>query len=147
VRPHPTRILLTAIVLGLAASGCGDLKELPTAPSGGGEPPDPTATLTRVQSEVFTPTCARVGCHDAFGAQQGLVLAAGVSYGDLVNVRSSESSLDRVEPGSPEASYLYIKITGTAGLTGDRMPFGLPPLDDEKIKLVRDWIRRGAPND
>jgi hypothetical protein len=135
------------LALALVASGCGELKDLPTAPGGGTEPPDPTATFSRVQSEIFTPTCARVGCHDAFGAQQGLVLAAGSSYGNLVNVKSTESSLDRVEPGSPQASYLYIKITGSAGLTGDRMPLGLAPLDDAQLKLVSDWIRRGAPND
>ena len=33
------------------------------------------------------------------------------------------------------------------GITGDRMPQGSPPLSDAQIKLVRDWIRRGAPND
>jgi len=147
VNPRRSRLFGMLIVLLLTASGCGELKDLPTAPSDGGEPPDPTATFSRVQSEIFTPTCARVGCHDAFGAQQGLVLEAGAAYGNLVNVKSSESSLDRIEPGSPEASYLYIKITGSAGLTGDRMPYGLPPLDDAKLQLVRDWIRRGAPND
>jgi hypothetical protein len=146
VRRRTARALTFALAIGLAASGCGELKDLPTAP-GGSEPPDPTATLSRVQSEIFTPTCARVGCHDAFGAQQGLVLAAGSSYGNLVNVRSTESSLDRIEPGSPEASYLYIKITGSAGLTGDRMPLGLAPLNEAQLKLVSDWIRRGAPND
>jgi hypothetical protein len=139
--------LTFALAFGLVAAGCGELKDLPTAPGGGNEPPDPTATFSRVQSEIFTPTCARVGCHDAFGAQQGLVLAAGSAYGHLVNVKSTENALDRVEPGSPQASYLYLKITGSAGITGERMPFGLAPLDDAQLKLVSDWIRRGAPND
>jgi len=44
-----------------------------------------------------------------------------------------------------ESSYSG-KITG-AGITGDRMPQGGPYLTDAQIKLVRDWIRRGAPND
>ena len=33
------------------------------------------------------------------------------------------------------------------GITGDRMPQGGPYLTDAQTKLVRDWIRRGAPND
>jgi hypothetical protein len=52
----------------------------------------------------------------------------------------------RIAPGDPAASYLYRKITG-AGITGERMPLGLPPLTDAQQRLVRDWIRRGAPND
>ena len=40
----------------LLALACGRLKE-PTDPLGGsGDPIDPTATFTRVQNEIFTPT-------------------------------------------------------------------------------------------
>lgn len=128
------------------AAGCGELKS-PTAPDGGGDPIDTTATFTRVQSEVFTPTCALAGCHDVIGQQSQLVLSAGRAYADTVGVASVEMpQLRRVAPGDPTNSYLYRKITG-AGITGERMPLNLPPLDDARIKLVRDWIRRGAPND
>ena len=80
--------------------GCGKLKELPTAPGdGGGDPIDPTATFTRVQNEIFTPTCGAIGCHDPLGQQQGLVLTAGRSYADAVGKQSTEvSSLLRVAP-------------------------------------------------
>jgi hypothetical protein len=129
--------------------GCGKLNELPTAPTdtGGGEPVDPTATFTRVQNEVFTPTCAALGCHDPIGRQQGMVLKAGSAYTNTVGVPSTEMpSLSRVAPGDPTNSYLYRKIVG-AGITGDRMPQGGPFLSDAQIKLIRDWILRGAPND
>ena len=128
--------------------GCGKLKELPTAPGGpGGEPIDPTATFTRVQNEIFTPTCAAIGCHDRLGRQEGQQLTAGVAYSQIVNHASAEMpQLNRVTPGDPANSYLYRKITG-AGITGDRMPQGGPYLNDAQIKLIRDWIRRGAPND
>jgi len=46
---------------------CGKLKELPTEPGLGSEPIDPTATFTRVQNEIFTPTCGAIGCHDEVG--------------------------------------------------------------------------------
>lgn len=134
---------LVAIVM-LAA--CGELK-LPTEPVGGGAPIDPTATFTRVQNEIFTPTCAAIGCHDTIGRQSGLLLASGAAYQAIVNVPSVEMpQVARVAPGDPANSYLYRKVTGT-GITGDRMPLGAPPLSDSQLALIRDWIRRGAPND
>lgn len=126
---------------------CGKL-ESPTSPGGvATEPVDPTATFARVQNEIFTPTCAAIGCHDPLGQQQGLVLTVGRAYANTVGRPSTESpSLLRVAPSDPANSYLYRKITG-AGITGDRMPQGGPYLTDAQMKLVRDWIRRGAPND
>ncbi len=126
---------------------CGKLAELPTDPGLGGQPIDPTATFTRVQTEIFTPTCAAIGCHDRLGRQQDLQLSVGSAYSQTVGRPSVEMpQLLRVAPGDPANSYLYRKITG-AGITGDRMPQGGPYLTDAQIKLVRDWIRRGAPND
>ena len=130
----------------LLLCGCGELKS-PTDPLGGGDPIDPTATFTRVQNEVFTPTCGAIGCHDTIGQQSQMVLTAGRAYSNIVNVASIEMpQLRRIQPGDPANSYLYRKITG-AGITGERMPLSLPPLPDDKIRLIRDWIRRGAPND
>ncbi|HVR44155.1 MAG TPA: hypothetical protein VMS56_12010 [Thermoanaerobaculia bacterium] len=130
----------------LLTVACGEL-ELITAPPEPEPPPDPSATFTRVQTEIFTPTCTVIGCHDTFGQSEGLVLVAGQAYANLVNRPSTQMpALDRIEPGDPDRSYLYRKITGTAG-TGERMPAFSPPLPPEQIALIRDWIRRGAPND
>lgn len=139
------RSILIAVVL-LLLTACGELKT-PTAPAGGGDPIDPTATFTRVQNEIFTPTCAAIGCHDRLGQQSQLVLSADQAYGNIVNRPSVEMpSLSRIQPNDFANSYLYRKITG-AGITGERMPLGGPPLNDAQIQLVRNWIRRGAPND
>jgi len=148
VLPSPAMRKLIVLFC-FAFISCGKLKELPTEPGGpgGGEPVDPTATFTRVQNEIFTPTCAALGCHDSLGQQSSQILAPGKSYAQTVNHPSVEMpGLMRVVPGDPANSYLYRKITG-AGITGDRMPQGGPFLTDAQIKLVRDWIRRGAPND
>lgn len=116
-------------------------------PSLGGAPIDPTATFTRVQNEVFTPTCSSIGCHDSLGQQSGLVLARGSGYANTVGKASVETpTLKLIQPNDPTNSYLYRKITG-AGITGNRMPQGGPYLSDTQLQLVRDWIRRGAPND
>ena len=134
------------IVLALLLVGCGELKT-PTDPGGPGEPIDPTATFTRVQNEIFTPTCASLGCHDTLGQQSQMVLSAGRAYASTVGVASVEMpNLSRVAPNDPANSYLYRKVTG-AGITGDRMPQGKPPLPEAQLRLIRDWIRRGAPND
>ena len=134
----PLLLLLTA---------CGKLAETTDPGLGGGEPVDPTATFTRVQNEIFTPTCGAIGCHDPIGRQEQMILTAGNSYAAIVGVNSNQMpSLKRIAPSDPANSYLYRKITG-AGITGDRMPQGGPYLTDAQTKLVRDWIRRGAPND
>jgi hypothetical protein len=137
----------TLLIVLLFLTACGELST-PTDPGGGGnEPIDPNATFTRVQSEVFTPTCAVIGCHHPVGQQSQLVLSTGNAYGNLVGVTSVENpALKRIAPGDPANSYLYRKITG-AGITGDRMPQAGPPLSEANLNLIRDWIRRGAPND
>ena len=140
-----TRKLLPLLFLLLFA--CGKLKEIPTNADGGGEAIDPTATFTRVQNEIFTPTCGAIGCHNRLGQQESLILTAGVAYSNSVGRPSIEMpQLSRVQPGDFANSYLYRKIIGQ-GITGDRMPQGGPYLSAAQTKLVRDWIRRGAPND
>ena len=107
-----------------------------TAPSSG-------PTFDDIQATVFTPTCATSGCHAGSG-QAGLVLEAGVSFDNLVNVPSTQApNLDRVEPGDPDNSYLIRKLEGTAS-TGARMPFGGAPLDQSVIDDIRQWISSGA---
>ena len=143
-------LVASTLVVTLILAGCGKLAELPTSPgpgSGGGEPIDQTATFIRVQNEIFTPTCAALGCHDPLGQQEQLILTPGRSYAMIVNQTANQMpGLKRVAPLDPANSYLYRKITG-AGITGDRMPQGSPVLTEAQIALVRNWIRRGAPND
>lgn len=104
--------------------------------------PTATATLSRVQSEIFDLFC--IGCHPP---NAGLDLERGNSHGNLVNVPSTQQpALVRVKPGDPDASYLYRKITGGPGISGSRMPQGGPFLSTERTQLLRDWILAGAPD-
>jgi hypothetical protein len=131
----------------LVLSGCGTVKS-PTEPPPG-EPGGAALSFSQIQSEVFTPTCAKAGCHDAAAASAGLVLAAGRSHGDLVGRPSTQNGgLLRVAPGNPEASYLLRKLRGDPSITGDRMPQDGPPyLTPEQIEGIAAWVRAGAPND
>jgi hypothetical protein len=131
--------------LALVAAACGTQKDLPTAPDGG--TPDPSATLSRLQEEVFSPTCARSGCHASAAPQLGLDLSPGRTFGNVVGVRSVQrNDLNRVEPFNEEASYLVMKVRGDPDITGSRMPQG-GALTADEIQLIVDWVRRGAPND
>lgn len=106
------------------------------------------ATFTDVQNRIFSASCAFSGCHAGSAPAQGMNLSQGMAYGEIVGVPSAQQpSLDRIEPGDADASYLYLKVTGAPTITGSRMPRGGPPLDQELVDLLRDWIERGAPND
>src|SRR3954447_23443728 len=117
MRSRPARSL---VILALLLDGCGTVKS-PTEPS---PPPGnvPALTFTQIQTQIFTPICAKAGCHAAGSSPSGLVLEAGQSYGNLVGHRAAESPLDRVSPGHPEASYILLKLRGDPSITGERMP-------------------------
>jgi hypothetical protein len=119
-----------------------DTRTITVEGGGGGE-----AIFSAVQQQIFTQSCAFSGCHGGDSPAEGLSLMAGDSYDDIVNVRSNQSSLDRIEPGDPDNSYLYLKVTGDNSISGSRMPRGGAALSQDLLDLLRDWIERGAPND
>jgi hypothetical protein len=135
-----------ALPLVLLLAACGSVKS-PTEPEepGGGA----AFSFSRIQAEIFTPSCAKSGCHDAATASGGMVLAAGRSYSEIVGRSSTErSSLARIEPGDPERSYLVKKLRGDADIAGSRMPLDRPGgLPQEQVDGIIAWVRAGAPND
>ena len=137
--------LLLATIL-LVSTGCGTVKSPTEPPSDVGT--GTALTFSQIQAQIFTPTCAKAGCHAASSAQAGLVLEAGQAYGSLVGRSSSQrSNLARVQPGDPDRSYLILKLRGDPSITGLRMPQNGPPfLTSEQIEGIAAWIRSGAPN-
>lgn len=107
-----------------------------------------SATLSSIQENIFTPTCAISGCHSATTASGGLSLAAGEAFDGLVNTPSSQLlEMNRVEPGDPDNSYLVHKISGTqttVGGSGTTMPQDGLALSAEEIQAITDWIEAGA---
>ena len=129
----------------LVTAACGTKKALPFEPGGG--PPSPDATFTRVQSDVFTVSCALSGCHAGSAPTAGMNLSAGFAYGNTVGVPSTErGDLQRIAPGDPERSYLVKKLRGDADIVGSPMPL-IGSITAGQRQLVIDWVRRGAPND
>ncbi len=105
-------------------------------------------TLTQIQNEVFSPICSV--CHSGPTSStlpSGMDLSTTAnSFAALVGVASIQApSIDRVQPGEPDNSYLIDKLEGTQGV-GVRMPQGGPYLDQATIDMIRTWITDGAPN-
>jgi len=103
-------------------------------------------TLTSIQDNLFTPVCS--GCHTGPSGGPlpgGLDLTSlSMSFTNLVGVPSVQvGTVDRVEPGDPDASYLVRKIEGTAAV-GNRMPPFGAAVDQATIDAVRQWITDGA---
>jgi hypothetical protein len=115
----------------------------------------PTATLepwlTRIQEQIFTPSCATMFCHDAATASGDLVLIdEATSYANLVDVEpdnrvARNRGLLRVIPNDPAQSFLIVKVTDPPLGEGSRMPLIGKPLTAEQIALLVGWIEAGAP--
>ena len=133
------RALSKLIPLGatLLLAACGDVKS-PTEPL---EAQDGAAfTFAQVQAQIFTPNCAKAGCHTSAAASGGLVLEAGRSYGEIVNRPAvGNASLDRIEPGKGGE----LQLTDAIELLGKTEKiYGLAFTDgryDTGNKL--DWLR------
>jgi len=122
------RLLVLSAVLGLF--GCG--------PS--------VATLTQVQTQIFTPKCATAGCHAGAQPAQGLSLEA-PSYAKIVNVDSTLATTKKlVVPSSAATSFLYEKVHSSTPASGVQMPNTGVLLSDTEQAMIAEWIDSGAPN-
>jgi hypothetical protein len=150
-RVRRSRRLPAAVLMAMAPwvlSACGGTVRSPTEPAAPPAPVSQALTFTQIQSQIFTSTCAKSGCHSGAAAAEGMVLSPGIAYASIVKVRSQEQpQFLRVNPGNPEASYLLHKVRGDADITGSRMPQDGPPfLTPQQIAGIEAWIQAGAPN-
>ena len=152
-----SKVLILILGAGVFA-GCGSSESpapaAPTAPPPAPPAPAPSPppmedvlmpTLSSIQALVFEPRC--VDHHGGHAVQAGLDLSEGMSHAALVNVPSTQTGLDLVEPGDAENSYLIHKLEGRPGIVRDRMPPSGDPLTAEEIEAIRDWINAGALNE
>ena len=91
------------------------------------------ATLTQIQTTLFTPSC--VGCHGGSNPTAGMNLSSGNAYSNLVNVPATTQSGIRVVPGSPSTSVLYLKLQS-----------GHRNVSTQNRQMISDWITAGALN-
>jgi hypothetical protein len=109
-------------------------------------PPPAAVTLTQLKTTAFV-VCA--GCHTGGGSALpfSMDLHPAQIYASTVGVASVEQpALKRVAPGDAANSYVVQKLEGAPTITGARMPFGGPYLDQATIDQVKAWINAGAQN-
>jgi len=99
-------------------------------------------------SPILSAGCTAAGCHVGTKPKEDLDLSVGKSFGELVNVASSECNGSRklVVPGNPGASYLLQKLLGVNLCTGSQMPKAGQSLPQAQIDAISAWICSGAPN-
>jgi len=104
----------------------------------------PVSSFAALQQRVFNVCTA---CH---GSNGGLSLAPANAYDNIVRADSTQTDLFRINPGSPETSYLYQKVVersnpGSFAIVGAGMPRSGPPLSDDQLQALSMWITAGAP--
>jgi hypothetical protein len=109
-----------------------------------------SSSFEAIQKVIFEKRgCTAAACHgDA--KVGGLDLRAEAAWEGLVDAKSSNSKLARVQPGTAEDSFLYQKLQaatepGSVQIAGSPMPVGTAPLTASELEAVRLWILKGAP--
>ena len=100
---------------------------------------------TRVK-KVLQANCG--GCHGGPTPSEGLDLTAEDAYAQLLSPSIQEPGMKLVEPGDPEASYLWLKLLGGPGIVGKAMPIdplnGTRMLRPSELDDIKAWIENGA---
>ncbi len=170
---------LRSLVLLVAVTGvsCSD--------GGGVDPPDAAPAIDALESDaelspscrealehsdftwlhdrIFNPTCANfTQCHDTVNSAGRLnMLSRDTAYAELLGPSFFFPSWNIVEPGSPEDSYLLVKLRcfsekdelgescedGPIAIDGELMPPDADPLCKQKIDAIVRWIEAGAADD
>jgi hypothetical protein len=114
-----------------------------------------TSTFDAIQQVIFEKHgCTADVCHGSVGKQGGMQLTADVSYQNIFQVKSTESDLNRIQPGDKDRSYLWLKLAASTNpadlppgfqISGAPMPNGLPALSADELEALRLWIYAGAP--
>ena len=91
------------------------------------------------------------GCHDAESPSGELPLVGEDAFSALLQAADGRPDLKRIEPGVPDQSYLWLKLTNAPDLEGSPMPTspltGWRPLSSAELDDIRAWIENGALED
>lgn len=113
--------------------------------------PFPNNNLSTIQSEIFTPQCGLPSCHDSQAPAGSLDLSsASASHANMVGVLSegtfNSNNIALVDSGNSGGSFLYLKVTGANGISGNAMPDTGQTLCADKVNAIQAWIDAGAQN-
>jgi hypothetical protein len=139
MRFHLAILVAIASLLGLLSlTGCKDKNSLVPGESPSTVVfPDRNVSFGVHVQTLFNQACALPTCHDDGSHAGGLSLTS--YYNTVFAVPGIVVIKD------PQNSILVMKIEGR-GPTGDRMPPGPNPLNQNQINGIRTWIAEGAQN-
>jgi outer membrane murein-binding lipoprotein Lpp len=139
--------LLAAIAVssfGLAACA-SDSPATPADPPATGDKLEPT--LSSIQANIITPSCAIAGCHNDTKNEPGLDLSAGVTFSTVVGKPSIDNAgKTLVVPGDAANSLFFTLLTESSGKS-QVMPKGLKKLSADQKAAIEQWINDGAKDD
>jgi hypothetical protein len=108
--------------------------------------------FTAIYNEILVTTCAGPFCHGGAAASGGVDMGTqATAYQTTVRVMANgpdcaDAGLLIVDPGDPDASLLYLKVTSPP--CGNKMPpIYVPYLDAKQMAQISAWIAMGAQND
>ena len=110
--------------------------------------PDPSSivpTWYGVQANIFAKFCTM--CHSGPSPPKGLSWEVD-QYDSIVtnqHVSTEIPTMLEVQPGNPDASYMFWKITNNPGIVDSFMPATGILLDQALIDVIEQWILDGAP--
>ena len=120
-------------------------EDIPTDAAASLEP-----TLTNIAANLLVPACGFSSCHGTGGSAGGLNFQGDLHAKLLGHSVVGHSDLPLIDPGNPEGSWLYQRISNCEpsdkdGNTVTHMPLNAPfLLAPGLIATVRDWISAGA---
>ena len=107
-------------------------------------------TLTNLQRDVFSVSCAFSSCHGKESAAANLDLAGDNLRQRLLDHQMvTPTEMPLVDPGNPDGSWLYQVLSNCQPESSvgpvSHMPRNSPTLLDPKlVAMVREWIAQGA---
>ncbi|HMI90623.1 MAG TPA: hypothetical protein VK509_04630, partial [Polyangiales bacterium] len=108
------------------------------------------SSFAAIQALIFERHgCTAQTCHGE-KMEGGLDLRSAAAYGNLVDAPAKGSAMSRVQPGTAQESYLYLKlraatVPGSVEIAGSPMPVAGDPLSESELEAVELWIKKGAP--
>ena len=88
------------------------------------------------------------GCHGGDSVQGQLDLVSEGVHARLLGASKQQPGRKLVQPGRPDESYLFLKLSGDGSITGQRMPIdplgGVRRLPEADLEDLATWIIAGA---
>jgi hypothetical protein len=108
-----------------------------------------SSTFLGLHEYIFSKSCNQPGCHDGtFEPEFPTVQSAynSLVYHPIIKNYATDPLQYRVQPGDPDASMLWHRLTIHNPPNFEQMPSSGNPLAQRELDLIREWIEAGAPD-